>query len=156
MAVLPESYTTDLEEDGGLDNISEIDSSFESNTIIPTAPVTPTPMHDSFDHVSHFLPRHSELTPPTRKPKDISSTHWPNRRRPTTGRGGEFTPYRKITLRSRARLHTACDSPVMVPLRGDSPETTPRTSSKIGAIAPDWTTVSAPQTPLAKMILELL
>jgi hypothetical protein len=156
MAVLPELYTTDREEDGGLDNISEIDSSFESDTITPTAPVTPTPMHDSLDHVSHFLPRHSELTPPTRKPKDISSTPWPDRRRPTTDGGGEFTPYRKITLRSRARPHTACDSPVMVPLRGDSPGITPWTSAKIGTTEPGWTTVSAPQTPLAKMGLHLL
>lgn len=113
-----------------LDDISETTTASDSSNSAPT--------HESFDHLSRCLPPKT----PT-KLTDIFTPPPP----PT-----EFTPYRKITLRSRVRetkMNSAFGSPVMVPLRSESPE--PKTPIRSSRNSPDWTPISVPQTPLSKM-----
>jgi hypothetical protein len=99
---------------------------------------TSTPTRGSFDHLSRFLP--------PKTPTKLSDIFTPPPPPP------EFTPYRKITLRSRvreAKLYSAFGSPVMVPLRPESPD--PKTPTRSSENSPDWTPISVPQTPLSKM-----
>jgi len=109
-----------------LDDFSEITIATDSSNSTPT--------HESFDHLSRFLPPKT----PT-KLSDIFTPPPP-------------PPCRKITLRSRvreAKMNSAFGSPVMVPLRPGSPD--PKTPSRSTENSPDWTPISVPQTPLSKM-----
>jgi hypothetical protein len=113
-----------------LDDISE--------TTIASNSSSSTPTNESFDHLSRFLP--------TKTPTKLADIFTPPPPPP------EFTPYRKITLRSRvreAKMNSAFGSPVMVPLRPESPD--PKTPTRSSENSPDWTPISVPQTPLSKM-----
>jgi hypothetical protein len=114
-----------------LDDISETTTASESSTS--------TPNHESFDHLSHFFP--------PKTPTKLTDIFTPPPPPPPV-----FTPYRKITLRSRvreAKMNSAFGSPVMVPLRSNSPD--PSTPIRSSENSPDWTPISVPQTPLSKM-----
>jgi len=124
MAYSPSTTSTVI-----LDDISETTASNSSSD---------TPTNESFDHLSRCLP------PQT--PKRSTDIFSPPPLPPV------FTPYRKITLRSRvreAKMNAACGSPVMVPLRPESPD--PRTPTRSAENSPEWTPISVPQTPLSKM-----
>jgi len=124
MAYTPSTTSTVV-----LDDISEHTASESSNS---------TPTHESFDHLSRFIP--------PKTPTKVIDIFTPTPPPP------EFTPYRKITLRSRAReakMHSAFGSPVMVPLRGETPD--PKTPIGSSENSPDWTPISVPQTPSSKM-----
>jgi len=124
MAYSPSTTSTVL-----LGDISEISTSGSSDN---------TPTQESFDHLSHFLP--------PKTPTKLIDIFTPPPPPPV------FTPYRKITLRSRAReakMNSAFGSPVMVPLRGETPD--PKTPTRSSESSPDWTPISVPQTPLSKM-----
>jgi len=126
MAYSPSTTSTVI-----LDDISETTASNSSSN---------TPTNESFDHLSRFLPPQT----PTRL-TDIFTSPLP----PPV-----FTPYRKITLRSRvreAKMNAAFRSPVMVPLRPEWPD--PRTPTRSAENSPEWTPISVPQTPLSKMAL---
>jgi hypothetical protein len=113
-----------------LDDISETTTASESTTS--------TPNHESFDHLSRFLP--------AKTPTRLTDIFTPPPPPPV------FTPYRKITLRTRvreAKMTSAFGSPVMVPLRSESPD--PSTPIRSSENSPDWTPISVPQTPLSKM-----
>lgn len=128
MAYSPSTTSTII-----LDDISEITSNSNSTSSTPT--------HESFDHLSRFLPPRPSHTPT--KLTDLFTPPLP-----------AFTPYRKITLRSRvreAKMDAAFGSPVMVPLRPESPDVEPKTPIRSSENSPDWTPISVPQTPLSKM-----
>ena len=111
------------------DDIAEITTASNSSSSTAT--------HESFDHLSRFLP--------PRTPTKLTDIFTPPP-------APEFTPYRKITLRSRvreAKLNAAFGSPVMVPLRPESPD--PSTPIRSSENSPEWTPISVPQTPLSKM-----
>jgi hypothetical protein len=113
-----------------LDDISEITIASDSSAS--------TRIHESFDHLSRFLP--------TKTPTKLADIFTP------PPPPSVFTPYRKITLRSRvreAKMNSAFGSPVMVPLRPESPD--PKTPTRSSENSPDWTPISVPQTPLSKM-----
>ena len=119
--------------------LTVLDDISESTTVSGSSNSTPT--HESFDHLSRFLP--------PKTPTKLTDIFNPPPPPPV------FTPYRKITLRSRvreAKMNSAFGSPVMVPLRPESPE--PKTPTRSSENSPDWTPISVPQTPLSKMGLE--
>lgn len=121
--------------DNHLDDISEIHAASESEPDISDT----TPTNESFDHLSPKSARPAKL-------EDIFTPPSPPR---------VFTPYRKITLRSRvreAKARSTVGSPVMVPFRSDSPD--PKTPIRTAESSPDWTPISVPLTPLAKMALQ--
>ena len=124
MAYSPSTTSTVI-----LDDISETTASNSSSN---------TPTNESFDHLSRCLS--------PRTPTRLTYTSTPAPPAPV------FTPYRKITLRSRvreAKMNAAFGSPVMVPLRPESPD--PRTLTRSAENSPEWTPISVPQTPLSKM-----
>jgi hypothetical protein len=136
------AYTPSLAAtDNILDDISEIGS----DNATESSATSNTPTHESFDHLSRFLP----LRPTNMSPTKLTDIFTPPSPAPAA-----FTPYRKITLRSRvreAKARSAFGSPVMVPLRPESPSPTPTTPVRSSENSPDWTPISVPQTPLAKM-----